>query len=510
MFFPESMMKVTLVSLKSVKDELILAIGKAGCLHVTPLDKLRLSQFKSIPENPDLPKYLSITAKVKRLIEEYKRITGEEHREDLEMDPRYREINNALEYVDEANQNLNEIIKRYDKVLDELKGLEEQKESIDLLIQHGVDPRSLVKVEGRVAKVGLISNRQVPLLRYYLKDIETIKFNLKYTKTVESLLTIVYPEKLKDWTERLLKQLGFKELKLPGTLEDSLESMRGKIEGEIKEREEELKEISKDFKEKFKQFPFIKSIGKFYEDLHKIETVKREAGETKFLFAVQGWAPKSALNKLEGKIKEVADDKFIMVVEKPRHEEKPPVRLSNPRIFKPFEYITNMYGIPDYNAMDPTIISAVLLPLMFGMMFGDFGQGIVLFLAGLLATRFKGESMKSLGKILMVCGVLASIFGLIYGESFLMHFGHPVIEPLKDVMDLLVISLWFGVAQIVFGLAINIYVSLKNREFIEGFLGEKGLAALITYFSGVYLVASFGTDFSKWSKGLTIILIQLL
>ena len=58
----------------------------------------------------------------------------------------------------------------------------------------------------------------------------------------------------------------------------------------------------------------------------------------------------------------------------------PPVKLRNPEIFKPYEYFVDMYGLPSYSDIDVTGFVAITYTLLFGIMFGDLGQGLVLFL----------------------------------------------------------------------------------------------------------------------------------
>ena len=56
----------------------------------------------------------------------------------------------------------------------------------------------------------------------------------------------------------------------------------------------------------------------------------------------------------------------------------PPTKLKNPKLFKPFEMYTKMYGLPAYGEMDPTWFIALTYSFIFGAMFGDAGQGLVL------------------------------------------------------------------------------------------------------------------------------------
>ena len=49
-----------------------------------------------------------------------------------------------------------------------------------------------------------------------------------------------------------------------------------------------------------------------------------------------------------------------------------------------------MYGLPAYNELDPTMFVALTYAFIFGAMFGDVGQGLVLLLGGLFLYKKKG------------------------------------------------------------------------------------------------------------------------
>ncbi len=75
---------------------------------------------------------------------------------------------------------------------------------------------------------------------------------------------------------------------------------------------------------------------------------------------------------------------FCLVDEDEQNIKKqPPTKLKNPKLFKPFEMYTKMYGLPAYGEMDPTWFVAITYSFIFGAMFGDVGQGLVLLIGGL-------------------------------------------------------------------------------------------------------------------------------
>ena len=55
-------------------------------------------------------------------------------------------------------------------------------------------------------------------------------------------------------------------------------------------------------------------------------------------------------------------------------------------MFQPF---LEMYGLPSYNEVDPSLFMAITYCLFFGIMFGDLGQGLCLALIGLVLAKWK-------------------------------------------------------------------------------------------------------------------------
>ncbi|MHA2182765.1 MAG: V-type ATPase 116kDa subunit family protein, partial [Promethearchaeota archaeon] len=113
--------------------------------------------------------------------------------------------------------------------------------------------------------------------------------------------------------------------------------------------------------------------------------------------------------------------------------EMSPTVMNNFFLVRPFETITKMYGTPNYFEIDPTPIIAVTFPILFGLMFGDIGHGLVLIIAGLLgALKFRkrrGDAF-NFSWIIVYCGIAAFFIGFLYGE----FLGHHEIEIFGNVL----------------------------------------------------------------------------
>ncbi len=506
MFTPEPMKKVTIVAPKSIEKELLEVVGKTGSLHVIPIDELKLFKFRRA-ESAEVEKYAVIVERLNRILEGYGKVTREKP-ETMGGEFSYS-FEQAIKYVDEAERELGDLINQHNKLSyqlsQQLVELGEREKEVKLVLKYLPKLRKGVE-RNTFEKVGFIQKRLIPKFKYYLKGRGRISFAIQPTKTTEALVYVSYSEVYREWVEKLLVQFNFKEIKVLSLDETKLKQTLQEIKEESGKKKEEIEEIKKELKEvmkkKYKDLPLIY---KHFHKLHAIETVREEGGETNFFFALQGWVPKSKLKKLRKELEKNFPDKCLIVSENPEPGEKTPINLKNSIIFRPFQYVVKMYGLPAYKAFNPTAITALFFPIMFGMMFGDFGQGLALLGAGLLAMKLK-ESWKPLGRVISVCGAASAVFGIIYGESFLRDFTlkplfeEPPFEPLQNVMQLVAIALLFGVFQIILGLVINITLKLKNGEYLDGLIGEKSLSTLILYSSGVYLVWRFQTNFSEWGR----------
>ncbi len=171
---------------------------------------------------------------------------------------------------------------------------------------------------------------------------------------------------------------------------------------------------------------------------------------------------------------------------------KPPTKLKNGWFSRPFSMFVEMYGLPDYNEIDPTPFVAFTYALLFGMMFGDLGQGLVLILVGFLLYKFKKMRLGAIG---IRVGISSALFGLLYGSFFgneeilnpfftqilgLSHKPVHIMDP-NFTQTLLIISVAMGSLFIVISMFLNMYILLKKKEHVEIFTSHNGVPGLILY-----------------------------
>ncbi|MGQ9718869.1 MAG: V-type ATPase 116kDa subunit family protein, partial [Nitrososphaerales archaeon] len=231
---------------------------------------------------------------------------------------------------------------------------------------------------------------------------------------------------------------------------------------------------------------------------------------TKNLSLLQGWVSAERSEALKDKVGALTGKVMYVKFEEPKREEVVPVKLRDKGILSKFELLTVLRGTPNYFEINPTPIFMVLFILMYGMMFGDFGEGIVISLLGaFFASRKKPllgisrRGINKLGWIMIFSGAVATFFGLLYGEAFL-YESHlleevrhalylPALGPLSEmekITQMIVIALVFGVVQLTIALGLGFVNRFLKEGAIEGVFNGKGLLGLVYYVTGVFLAVN--------------------
>ena len=272
--------------------------------------------------------------------------------------------------------------------------------------------------------------------------------------------------------QALLTQINVKEIKFSKKVKKLLtDEDISKMDEEITAIESEYSKADFSLKEKFAQELLVKK--ETLEIAKSIEELKSKTGMTKKTFVLEGWVPTKQVNKLK-EIIEKASSGFCSILEiKPKKssnkEEEmgltPPTLLKTPSFAKVYEKIATSFGIPSYYEINPSVIMAISFPIIFGLMFGDVGHGLMLFFSSLLLYALKKHKLR-LGEffdyaiegapLLLTCSFSSIFFGFLYGEIF----GS---EEYFKVLDSWINSL----------LGISIYHSIKHSsEFLENFLSK--------------------------------------
>ncbi|MEA3376471.1 MAG: V-type ATPase 116kDa subunit family protein [Chloroflexota bacterium] len=244
-----------------------------------------------------------------------------------------------------------------------------------------------------------------------------------------------------------------------------------------------------------------------------VETIARY-DRLHYGYVVRGWVPAADMSTLLQKVEAVSEDVTIGTTMPDRHEPgETPAALHNPPLLRPFQTLVTNYGYPSYSETDPTLVTALTFSLLFGVMFGDVGHGLLLALAGLLLASRRWRPLRALsalGPLLITCGALATVFGFLYGSIFGFE---QVIQPLwmrpvEGIQNILLTAVGAGAIFLSLGMVINMINAALSRHWGRLLFDHNGFAGLLFYWSLIGLVAPrFARDISIPSGPLAVLLV---
>jgi V/A-type H+-transporting ATPase subunit I len=244
----------------------------------------------------------------------------------------------------------------------------------------------------------------------------------------------------------------------------------------------------------------------------RISRAEQNYGSTWATVIIDGWCPKERVEEVRRTVQEISDGSALFESRPATQEEieegQVPSHAELPDYLAPFERLVRGFGVPGYQEVEPTVMFALSFLLMFGVMFGDLGHGLILFTIGLAVWRRAGrETMKDLGYVIATAGTASALFGTFFQGSFfgysLVETGWPLtlgIEPLRlsqggaaagaagHVIRYMILAVGIGIGLISLGIILNIFSRLWAGEYAGGLLGRFGLAGGIFYWGTVGLV----------------------
>ncbi|MBM4033085.1 MAG: hypothetical protein FJ291_15060 [Planctomycetes bacterium] len=231
-------------------------------------------------------------------------------------------------------------------------------------------------------------------------------------------------------------------------------------------------------------------------------------GHTSSTFLITGYVPSTRVDALREEVLRLTGGKTVIEVRDP-HEGDPdtPTLLENPRLLRPFEMLVAGYGYPSYGEIEPTPLVALSFLLMFGVMFGDIGQGAVLVAVGvLMSRRAAAGKLRDFGALLAMCGATAMLAGWVEGSIFgiagairppLGGWFEIDVRRIESIKPLLVAAVGLGVAMMTLGVVLNIVNRARSRDYFALVIDKFGIVGFIFYWG----VLGLGVRTLVWETG---------
>jgi V/A-type H+-transporting ATPase subunit I len=204
------------------------------------------------------------------------------------------------------------------------------------------------------------------------------------------------------------------------------------------------------------------------------------------LDAIVGWVPTHELDSLAEELATVG----AVAVELPRPPWAEPPTLIAPKPFtRPFRPLVETYGSTRYADVDPTLFAAFSFVLMFGMMFGDVGHGLLVALFALALRRVRRGRLagfRPLWPLPFAAGLVAAGFGLLYGEFFGPTGVVPTLwlDPVDEPLPLIIAALAVGAVLLANSYAIGTLNRWRERGALAALLAPSGVAGTCVFLGG--------------------------
>jgi V/A-type H+-transporting ATPase subunit I len=245
-----------------------------------------------------------------------------------------------------------------------------------------------------------------------------------------------------------------------------------------------------------------------YSEMLNIELVRANASsyfkKTDSTFIVEGWVPEKSASLLRNTLTNGLSGRVTFdVIEE--NDELAPTLTNRPKFLRSFDYMVEFFSVPRSDEIDPTWIFILSFPIFYGLMISDVGYGIMsLILATLIKRKVDPDGlMYNVSTLWQINSVSAMFFGVLSNQ----YLGIPLNQYIvanytglnwfTDISFIAVISIVFGLAQVLLGLAfgfINDYNHHKKK------LAYAKISSIILVISATIAIA--GGLFGAFNSGI--------
>lgn len=428
--------------------------------------------------------------------------------------------------VDTANMNIQSISRKIHKRQNEINELESRHaaiqskyDNISPFIDLKYDISSILNFKNIKYKFGRIpkeywsrfeefSNSNLSILYVKCRDDGKYVWCLYFVPAIEH-----------DKVDAICTSLHFEETFIPedskGTPQKVCAALLEELDvlnSKINELKEEL--TSNIIKDKDVILSSYERIQMAYEnfDVRKM-AAKTNADGTTF-YIICGWMSSKDADSLSAETDN--DTNVICIFEEPseHHAKKPPTKLKNPGIFRPFEMYIKMYGLPSYNEFDPTIFVAITYSFIFGIMFGDVGQGLCLVIGGFLLYKLK---KMDLAAIISCAGIFSTFFGFMFGSIFGFE---DIIEPVwlrptekltklplvGSLNTIFIVAIVFGMFLILLAMIFNIINRIRIKDIGNTLFDTNGISGFVFYAAVISTIMLYMTGHTLPATAILVIM----
>lgn len=224
----------------------------------------------------------------------------------------------------------------------------------------------------------------------------------------------------------------------------------------------------------------------------QLERVRMEASnnfaKTNSIYIINGWILEKNQDVLKESLTLVSEDHIICSFKSPSiNPDNPPTYFETPSWAASFKTLLELFSLPKYNEVNPTLFIGIFFILFFGFMLGDAGYGLVILFLSLFgfikfgrhSSFIKNWSFLGiwLGLTTTIVGFLTNgFFGdfiprFIYNDpnqplySLTIMGVHLPINGLRDPITMLTIALILALIHLNLGVLLGLYQSYRRKDY---------------------------------------------
>ena len=492
MFFPKAMTEIELIV--PAKDLLAVTkvLGSYGVFHQTDSNYPGVASGSANTWQERAVTYAGFERRIQMMMQELSVDEGQPPASQFEAMTEIEKVRPQLELIEGDVKKVSGQLADEKKHLEQLESVLRQLEPVANV---DMDVSAFRNSRYVHSTLGLIPAANVDRLQMSLAHIPHVFLTLR-SDPEKPVVWLAGSQSNSDALERAVRSAYLNPLVVPeeyqGTPEKIIESLHRSIvetQHKIADAKKSLAKLAETYKQQLRNL-----LGQVHTSRVLADAIVR-TGQLRHTYVITGWVPTEELEGLTARLRSASKEILIETLPTKRNGDNHdvPVALSNNRFLRPFQMLVNTYARPLYGELDPTLLMAVTFPLLYGAMFGDLGQGLVLLVLGLLIHyKIFAKGLQSLGLLIMYCGASAAVFGYLYGsifgfegeaiETYLhFHFEPLWISPIENILSILGIAIDAGIILLLGAFLLSIFNNIRSKEWAHLIFGHTGLVALVFY-----------------------------
>ncbi len=485
------MLVAKVISHKDLDRKMILALEEFGLFE--PIDVRHQAGIIDTKRTRDEESVFAVSDRILTIIESLGLDTSRSSRERITIDD--REISGSLSYVSEVVQAVESEVLETDSELAALMlELESQKGVRDVALSLeplGLNLEMIGSSEYTFTTAGRIEAGRLSKLEWSLNEITDGAYVFRAVPAPKGknmmIASVSIPIERKEAAERIFTAIGFETFTVPTDYTGSPTDIAHEAESKIADLETQIERLENRKELIAKEWgPKVLAAWEVLEIEKARVNIKSYFVYTESSVKAWGWIPDGTQKKLDSLLKEHVGTAYDLTFDSPDFAETDsPTYLDNPSVMKPTEDVVAAYGVPSKDDLDPTKIMWLSFPVIFGLVFADIGQGLLILLIGLAAIRAnrRGDDWgQILGYIqnggygLVMMGIFAIIGGFLFGSFFgsetvieaqwpiFVHYFPDGTQNVYRAAHMLKLSIEVGIIHITLGILLDIYNKAKHRK----------------------------------------------